>query len=76
MEYEPHTFYYGMTNEPYIEGWLGSCQNGDCTFERKVLGPLPSHQTAPGPSDRDKGSPHTIAGVSATTDAPAPLKGG
>jgi len=36
---------------------------------------LTSHQTAPGPSDRDKGSPYTTAGVSLSTDAPVPLKG-
>ncbi|KKL64606.1 hypothetical protein LCGC14_2163360 [marine sediment metagenome] len=34
-----------------------------------------SHRTAPGPSDRDKGSPHTTAGVSPSTGAPAPFKG-
>jgi hypothetical protein len=35
--------------------------------------PLISHQTAPGPSDRDKGSPYTTAGASPSTGAPAPL---
>ena len=75
MEYKPHTFYYGMTNEEHIEGWRGRCRNKGCTFTHKVLGPLPSHRTAPGPSDRDKGSPHTTAGVRPSTRTPAPFKG-
>ena len=34
-----------------------------------------SRRIAPDPSDRDKGSPYTTAGASATTDAPAPSRG-
>jgi hypothetical protein len=40
-----------------------------------ILTGLISRRTAPDPSDRDKGSPYTTAGVSATTGAPAPFKG-
>ena len=74
MAYEPMNYHYGMTNEPEIEGWFGSCQNGDCTFTRKVLGPLPSHRTASEPSSGASPNPTEKAGASLhSTSAPAPF---
>lgn len=74
MKYEPMEFYVKTGLRP-VKGWLGQCGNEDCTFTRKVLGPLDSRWTASETSSGASPNPTEKAGVSPSTGTLAPHRG-